>query len=151
MTIYELGLTHSKADRALRTIVAEQLESMQLTMMQWLLLGVVKTAPKQGLSMTEIAENMDITLPQVTALLSDVSKRRLIKLKTQRKDRRSRHALLTVKGEDLLEAANNELEASLGLLFPGDIRVAYIDMLRRIIEPETVIEPGETNIIVNSQ
>jgi DNA-binding MarR family transcriptional regulator len=147
MTIYELCLIHSKADRILRTIVAEQLESTQLTMMQWLLLGVVQTAPKQGLSMTDIAEGMGITLPQVTALLSDLSKRRLVKLKTQRKDRRSRHALLTAKGEDMLNAANQELEASLGLLFPGDIRVAYIDMLRRITKPETILPSDDDTII----
>lgn len=141
MTIYELCLLHSRADRALRTVVAEQLDTVDLTMMQWLLLGIVGGGPKDGLSMSEIAEQMGITLPQVTALLSDLTKRRLTKLRTQRRDRRSRHALLSPKGEEELKKANDTLEKGLGDIFPAERRQSYGGMLEHII-------PGETESVV---
>lgn len=141
MTIYELCLLHSRADRALRTVIAEQLQPHDLTMMQWLLLGVVGNAPKDGVSMSEIAEQMGITLPQVTALLSDLTKRRLTKLKTQRRDRRSRHALLTPKGEEVMASANDTIETGLAELFPSDRRQTYGGMLEYII-------PGETESVI---
>lgn len=141
MTIYELCLLHSRADRTLRTIVAEKLEPFELTMMQWLLLGVVGKAPKDGLSMSDIAARMGITMPQVTALLTDLTKRRLTKLKTQRRDRRSRHALLTSRGEEALKKAETAIESGVGELFSSDRRQAYAGMLEHII-------PGETESVV---
>ncbi len=137
MTIYELCLLHSRADRALRAVVAEKLQPVELTMMQWLSLGIIAGGPKEGLSMGNIAEHMGITLPQVTALLHSLSKLRLIKLRTQRRDRRSRHALLTPKGEEALRKANSTLEVGLGDLFPGERRRAYVSMLEHIIPCET--------------
>lgn len=141
MTIYELCLLHSRADRAFRTLIAEQLEPHELTMMQWLLLGVVGRGPKDGLSMSDIAHEMGITLPQVTALLTDLTKRRLTKLKTQRRDRRSRHAQLTSKGEEVMKSAEAATESGLSELFPLDRRQAYASMLEYII-------PGETESVV---
>lgn len=134
MTIYELCLSHSHADRALRTIIAEQLQEARLTMMQWLLLGVLAEAPKQGLSMSEVAAKLGITLPQVTALTTDLTERRLAKLKTQSKDRRSRHALLTAKGEELLHSATKQVDTSLEALFPEEKRQAYVELVKTFIE-----------------
>ncbi len=141
MTIYELCLLHSRADRALRTVVAEQLSSQNLTMMQWLMLGVVGAGPRDGLSMGSIAEQLGITLPQVTALLSALTKRRLTKLKSQRHDRRSRHALISPKGEEALKIASETIENRLGDLFPAGRRQSYMGMLEHII-------PGETESVV---
>lgn len=141
MTIYELCLLHSRADRALRNIVAEKLEPFEITMMQWLLLGVVKAAPKQGINMSDIATGLGITLPQVTALLSDLTKRRLTKLKTQRKDRRSRHASLTSRGEEILDKAAIEIESKLDTVFPSEKRLQYVSMLESMI-------PGESESMI---
>jgi DNA-binding MarR family transcriptional regulator len=134
--IYELCLSHSRADRALRTKVAELLEPEQLTMMQWLLLGAL-SGSKNGLSMSDIANRLGITLPQVTALLSNLDKRRIVKLRTQRRDRRSRHALLSAKGEALLSLIDAKLEEAAEVLFPNETRQPYADLLIRMYKENT--------------
>jgi len=101
VTMCESCLLHARADRALRALVAKELEKFNLTMMEWLLLGVVCGGPKEGLSMTAIAKELDVTLPQVTALMTNITKQRLVKQKIQKHDRRSRHVSPTSLGKDL--------------------------------------------------
>ena len=132
MTMYELFLTHSRGDRELRTVVTTQLEPLRITLMQWLLLGVVAAGTKQGVSMSDIASTLGITLPQVTALMAELAKGRLVKLKTQKHDRRSRHALLTPKGEELFREAEKNIEEALSDLFPQAERDAYANTLEKI-------------------
>jgi DNA-binding MarR family transcriptional regulator len=102
MTMYEICLLHARTDRALRTVVANQLDEFKVTMMEWLLLGVVCGGPEKGLSMSTIAATLDVTLPQVTALVTNLIKLRLVKQKTQAHDRRSRHVVATNRGRILL-------------------------------------------------
>jgi len=109
-------------------------------MMQWLLLGVLSNAPKQGFSMGEIAARLNITLPQVTALFTGLTKRRFVKLRTPRDDRRSRLALLTAKGEESLHKATQQIETSLKDVLPSDKRLAYASLLEHIIPGETESE-----------
>lgn len=134
MTIYEICLAHSRMDRELRTNIANQLDKHELTMMQWLLLGTL-SGEKKGLSMSEIARLLDITLPQVTALLVGLAQRKVVKLKTQKRDRRSRHAVLTTKGETVLGSANNELESAADKLFPNNTKNRYSELLAEMHVP----------------
>jgi len=103
LSAYELCLNHARADRVLRTSVSKQLDDLDITMMEWLLLGVVCSGPNDGVSMSAIAKSLDVTLPQVTALTNKVMQTKLAKQKTQTNDRRSRHILATSKGRALLE------------------------------------------------
>lgn len=146
MTIYELCLSHSRADRELRTKISDILEPQQLTMMQWLLLGSISGA-KHGLSMGDIASVLGITLPQVTALLSNLVQRKIVRLKTQSRDRRSRHAVLTAKGDTLLAEVNEKLENSAELLFPNGTREVYAELLLKLspaTQEQSLVNEEET-------
>lgn len=98
----ELLLLHSRADRALRSLLTSQFEQYNITMMEWLLLGVLSKSSRDGMSMSAIASELAVTLPQVTALMTSVVKKKLVRLRTLKQDRRSRHAALSAKGEDIL-------------------------------------------------
>lgn len=102
LTMHELCLLHARADRAMRSVVAKQLESHKLTMMEWLVLGVVSAAPKNGLSMSQVAIALDVTLPQITALVTSLIKQKYIKQKVLASDRRGRQVLLSLKGRRAL-------------------------------------------------
>lgn len=111
--MYELCLMHVRADRAMRTVVAKKLEAQKLTMMEWLALGVISTGSKSGLSMTEVAETLDVTLPQVTALVAGLLKLKFIKQKVLASDHRGRQVIITLKGKRTLNKLETAIAASM--------------------------------------
>lgn len=139
MTMYEICLLHARTDRALRTVVAKQLDEFKVTMMEWLLLGVVCGGPEKGLSMSTIAATLDVTLPQVTALVTNLIKLRLVKQKTQSHDRRSRHVVATNRGRILLgdmeQAIAGAMEEWLKDI-PKDQLDNYFDTIKRLSQQQ---------------
>ncbi len=134
MKMYELSLLHAQSDRALRAMVAEQLSSMNITMMEWLLLGSVAAGKASGLTMSEVAEALRVTLPQVTALVNKLLPLKLIKQKSASTDRRSRVVTVTSKGQLVLEDANKTLDTALSEWFkgtPADQQNAYVAVLKQ--------------------
>lgn len=113
MNMYESCLLHARADRALRALVGLKLEQYKLTMMEWLLLGVVNSGPPEGMSMSSVAQTLDVTLPQVTALANKLLNQKLVKQKTQTKDRRSRFIRTTSKGAGILDEIEQTLTVTL--------------------------------------
>jgi DNA-binding MarR family transcriptional regulator len=129
ISIYETCLLHARADRALRAAVAGQLEAYKLTMMEWLLLGVVCSGPPAGISMSSAAQTLDVTLPQITALANKLLNLKLIRQKTQTHDRRSRHITPTGKGKTVLEDIEEVLSPAISKLIaelPEDHVEGYV-------------------------
>lgn len=110
LNMYQICLVHSHADRNLRLAVSKRLKGSGLTMMQWLLLTAAKMGPKGGITMSEAANTLRVTLPQVTALTNELIKKKLISQKVSRIDRRSRKLIATKAGSDIIE----DLEETLG-------------------------------------
>jgi DNA-binding MarR family transcriptional regulator len=118
-------------------LVADQLEYLKITMMEWLLLGVVGEGPDEGMSLSEIAKRLDVSQPQVTALMAKVSQQKLVKTKIQRHDRRSRHVILSARGTRMLEhteaAIAEKMDDWLSEI-PSDQLQHYVDTVRYISE-----------------
>lgn len=111
-SMYELCLNHARADRAMRSLVADRLAKSRLSIMEWLALNIIAAGPKQGISMSQIAGSLDVTLPQVTALVSTLTKLRFVKQKILVKDRRGRQVIVTIRGRrTLLRLESNMSEA----------------------------------------
>jgi len=108
-TMYELCLMHARADRAMRSVVGGQLESHKLTMMEWLSMGVVASGPKDGISMTQIAATLDVTMPQVTALIGNLMEQKMIKQHVLASDRRGRQVIVTSRGKRSLAKLETEI------------------------------------------
>lgn len=103
VNMYEACLTHARADRALRLVVAKQLERFDLTMMEWLLMATVSGSPGKGMTMSAVAQALNVTLPQVTALANNLVRSKLIKQKINTRDKRSRYLTATPAGKRLIE------------------------------------------------
>ena len=136
-TMYELCLLHARADRALRSVVTRQLDSQQLTMMEWLALGSIVEAPKEGLSMSQIAAVLNVTLPQVTALVSNLTKAKVVRQKVLVSDRRGRQVQATAKGqrvmlrlEDTIADAVREWTQDI----PPDELTQYIEVVKQLAD-----------------
>lgn len=113
MTMYKACLLHSRADRALRLVVSRRLEQFNVTMMEWLLIGVVNNGAKEGMTMSAVASALDVTLPQVTALTASLTKLKLLKQKVSRQDRRSRRLVTTANGKKLLTEIEQEVNKAM--------------------------------------
>lgn len=124
-TVSEMYMMHIRADRVVRFMILKSLEPYGLTVMEWQTLCAIDMGPDAGLSMTQVANTLDITLPQVSALTTGLIKKRLVKQKTLRKDRRNRFLALTKKGEDYKNGADNNVEIAtsklLAVVQPGQL------------------------------
>lgn len=114
-TMYQLCLLHARADRAMRSVVAKQLEAQGITMMEWLSLGVVVAGPKDGVSMSHIAKVLDVTMPQVTALIVKLINQNMIKQKVLASDRRGRQVIATTKGKRVLTKLETTIASTMRL------------------------------------
>lgn len=85
-------------------------------MMEWLALGVVARGGKEGLSMTRIANSLDVTLPQVTALVTGLLERKFIKQKVLSSDHRGRQVMITLKGKRVLGKLETAIASSIRTL-----------------------------------
>lgn len=119
MNMYEICLLHARSDRMFRAGVAAHLEGSQITMMEWLLLGVVSKGSEKGVSMSDIAQTLRVTLPQVTALVNKLLPQKLIKQKSATSDRRSRLVSLTNKGQLVFEDMSEVLQKAHPEIFAG--------------------------------
>ena len=137
MTMYEASLLHSRADRALRAVVSRRLEQFQLTMMEWLLLGTVKHAGKEGLTMSAAASTLDVTLPQVTSLSASLTRAKLLRQRVNRQDRRSRRLVATAAGQKLVseteEATSSVLDDWLADVPPDEFD-AYMKTVKTLAD-----------------
>jgi DNA-binding MarR family transcriptional regulator len=133
--MYEICLLHAQSDRALRALIADRLNGMNVTMMEWLLLGVVANGKSSGLTMSEIADALHVTLPQVTALVNKLLPLKLIKQKSASTDRRSRVVTITSKGQLTLDDANKTLDKAMEEWFDGlstEQRTSYSAVLKQL-------------------
>lgn len=119
MNMYEICLLHARSDRALRSKIASLLEESQITMMEWLLLGVVAGGPAKGSTMSDIAKSLHVTLPQVTALVNKLLPLKLVKQKSANSDRRSRLVSLTSKGQLVFDENTKVMDKAQVKLFDG--------------------------------
>lgn len=103
--------------------------------MEWLLLGVLDRGSQKGCSMSTIAASLEVTLPQVTALVTKLLNLKLVTQKAAASDRRSRVVMLTSKGRQTLDEANKQVESARVHLFGEDNEEAlkqYIAMLEKL-------------------
>lgn len=139
ISMYEACLLHSKSDRLLRLVVGRELEPYSITMMQWLLLMTVDKGPSAGMRMTELSEQLDVTMPQITALMNDLVEQKLTKQKINSSDRRSRRLSITSTGKKRLEEIDDSVDRALKKWLKqvpeADLR-GYYETLKQMVELE---------------
>ena len=138
-TIYQTSLLHVRADRVYRTIISQQLEPFKLNLMEWLMLGVINDAPT-GITLSQIATALDVSQPQVTALMTRVTAQGLVRQKTVRQDRRSRSVVLSVRGLRLMDKIEETLQAYMQQWLsqvPPEQYDAYLEIIGRMSKFKT--------------
>ena len=155
--MHEFFLMHAKADRALRGAISKAIQKSSLTMTEWLALAVIANGPKEGMRMGEVARQLDVTLPQVTALVTTLLDKKLCKQHVFADDRRGRQVLATLKGKRMLVGLEVDTERALKELskeIDAAQFQAYMMTTKQLSEdtvvvespPEEEIEPPVVNI-----
>lgn len=131
-SLYECCIAHARADRSVRMFIAQSLERYDVTLMEWLMLSIVCAAPAEGHSMTAVARELDVTLPQVTSLANKLLDLRLIEQKIQAHDRRARHVHATAHGKKTLQQIEKSLTYDFANWIYDDVRLTPDDLQQYI-------------------
>jgi DNA-binding MarR family transcriptional regulator len=106
-------LLHARADRTLRGVVSAHLEKYGVTRMEWLVLAAVCEGPPTGMCMGELARLLDVSLPQVTALVNKLVAQDLVQQQAAPQDRRARYVTRTAKGYRLIKKIETGMRGTL--------------------------------------
>ncbi len=115
VSMYQACLMHSRAERVLKGYVSRQLEVWDITRMEWLVLASVAETPQvdAGHTMGEIADQLDVRLSQLTALVTKMIATNLVTQKVAEHDRRTRYLAITPKGRKLLDEIETTMRSAM--------------------------------------
>jgi len=132
--VFTLCMTHAHVDRWLRTQIAKALENCSLTMMEWLLLSSVQKNKDEGLTVSQMAKLLGVTLPQVTALTQQLLKKELLKQVVESQDRRSRRLYVSPAGEKLCNEAQQQIEEAMQSAHKVPLLDSYRQIMSALVE-----------------
>ncbi len=132
-------LSHAQTDRWLRTQFAQALEATDLTMMEWLLLTTLSKYDKTGQTVTEVAEKLAVSLPQITALTQELIKKQLIEQHVERHDRRSRRLLITTKGKAVCDKGCEKVNSALEQISDAPQLHSYKQFLGHLLDQPAAV------------
>lgn len=132
---YIAGSTQSKAYRLLREYVYEALGEYDLKPSYWTMLGLLAQA-KDGIRQVEIAHEMHVKAPLVTAMAKHLQDRQLVQSVQNQFDARAKLLALTPAGKKFVKMVEADLNRSLMGLLSGLTELelqAYFKVLQTII------------------
>lgn len=113
LTAHDIYTDAIKANRLLKNVAKQSLKPYNLGFVQWLILGVVGGGPEEGLSVTEMADRVGISLAQASDLSSKLIGSKLVRQRTRRTDHRNRYLVLSARGKLLLENIEQSMRGEL--------------------------------------
>ncbi len=93
---------HSRTDASLKIIIARALDSLELDVLEWLVMSRIEHDGSGEYTSTRLAEDFDINLSQATVLLKSLVKRNIVRSKVSLKDRRVKYLQCTRTGKKLV-------------------------------------------------
>lgn len=112
---YHACILQARAYRTLRLFMIHQLKKYDLTMMEWVLLGLVANSQKSEYSMSDLADILDVGLPLVTNMVDRVASFGYIDRKVSSGDKRLKYIIITKKGLKLAKKIEQELRQNMKL------------------------------------
>ncbi len=131
---YTVMLAKIRAFRATKDVIAKSLKQFDVTIMQWLFLGVVAQGSGKSTAM-EIAKHLNVSMPLVTRFTKQLVDKKLISITPDISDKRTKHIELTAAGINLLQKSEpvvrEELKQWLNAIPREDVRT-YITVLLHV-------------------
>jgi DNA-binding MarR family transcriptional regulator len=136
---YKSGLLFSQAYKAVHDHIYNVLSKYELTPSYWAIMGAALDAQEDGVTLAEVARQMDVKAPLVTMLSNDLIERDLICRIPHKTDHRAKLLFLTHEGKKLALKVEKEVDQVIKSLVKG-VNAKDTAGFQRTLE----------NIIVNS-
>lgn len=111
LTTYQAVITQARAYRTLRSFMVETLRKYDLTLTEWLMIGSVIDAGKDGTRISELADVLGVEMPVITNLVNRAVKDGWVTRVTDKTDRRSKRISATRLGGEKACVIEGELRA----------------------------------------
>lgn len=113
ITTYQAGVYQTRGFRALRQLKNKALEPHGLTMMEWLVLGLIKDAGANGIRITNLATELDTTQAFITNTVNVLEKKKFVARKADKSDKRAHCVVFNKKYLLLIDKIEAELRDKL--------------------------------------
>lgn len=127
-------LAKIRAFRATKEVISRTLKVFDVTIMQWLFLGVVAQSGGKTTAM-EIAKQLNVSMPLVTRFTQQLLAKELITVTRDNEDKRTKFIELTKAGQGILIESEPEVRKALKLWLesipPEDVST-YITVLLHV-------------------
>ena len=110
LTTNQAVIAQSRAFRALRTFMSTTLLRHNLTMTQWLMLGMIVDAKETGVRVSDLADVLGVEMPVVTNLVNRAEQAGQIRRVADDTDKRSRRIVVTPEFAECICAIEGELQ-----------------------------------------
>lgn len=111
LTTYQAVITQARAYRTLRGFMVETLKKHDLTLTEWLMIGTVIDAGKDGARVSDLADTLGVEMPVVTNLANRAVLDGWVSRTTDPIDRRSKRIVATKVGGERACNIEGELRA----------------------------------------
>jgi DNA-binding MarR family transcriptional regulator len=115
---YKSGLLFTQAYKAVHDHIYNVLSEYNLTPSYWAILGATLDAPR-GVTLADVARQMDVKAPLVTMLSNDLIERELVIRLPHQSDHRAKLLFLTNEGRKLAEKVEKEVDHEINYLIKG--------------------------------
>lgn len=130
---YSVMLAKMRAFRATKVVIAAALKPFDITIMQWLFLGVV--AKENGTTAMAVAHALQISMPLVTRFSKQLHDKGFIRIEPDKQDKRTKHITLSATGKHLLEESEPVVRQALKAWLeeiPRDQVETYIHVILQV-------------------
>lgn len=133
---YQAGVIQSQAHRKLKKEVTEFLKPHRLSMMEWFALGLIKDRLSTGMRMTELASELQTTLPYTTNLVNGLMYKNYVTRNLDNSDSRAKILKLAPGVDKKCDAIEADLRKKMRDLIyanisPKDLNI-YVKVLYQI-------------------
>lgn len=129
---YNMGMLHAKSRRVLKLQAEKSLKKFGISGLDWLLLGLLFENP-EGMKLIDIASELGVEAPFVTAMVNKLQKKHFIKRFSILKDRRVKIISLTDYSQKLIPKVDEILRREVGVLFKG-INEKEMESYRKVLK-----------------
>jgi DNA-binding MarR family transcriptional regulator len=90
ITTYQAGVVQAAMHRMLQKLCDDILQPFGITKMQWLIIGTVRDAGKDGMRISDLANKLNATIPYLTTSINLLEARSILLRKDNNEDSRSK-------------------------------------------------------------